>query len=159
YDVQQTLPVVVPRAGRVDVAVVVRAATFAGVRLAGRVGAHDAAVADARRGLVPQQLTGVGDAAEVDHGLLHGDFDALAAPGELALVQRGQDADRGMQAGARVADRQARLQRPPVRLAGGAHRAANRLSDHVERQELLVRTAGCEAFDLGVDDARIDPPD
>src|SRR5262247_3121206 len=46
-----------------------------------------------------------GDAAEVDHGVLHGHLDVLTPPGALALVQGGQDADGAVKAGAGVADR------------------------------------------------------
>jgi len=48
---------------------------------------------------------------------------------------------------------------PSVGRAGNAVRAASGLGNHVERQELAVWPVGREAFDLGVDDARVDPRD
>ena len=51
-----------------------------------------------------------GDAAEVDHRILHGHLDVLAPAGALALVQGGQDADGAVQPGARVADGRAGLE-------------------------------------------------
>ena len=100
----------------------------------------------------------VRDATEVDHRLLHRDFDALAATGGLALQQRGQDADRHVQPGAGVADGRAGLEgrRRARRWCQGA---ADRLGDHVEGQEVAVRTVWRETLDLGVDDARIDALD
>src|SRR3546814_8716147 len=44
------------------------------------------------------------DAAEVEHRVLHGDLDALALAGLLALQQGGQDAGDAVYAGAGIAD-------------------------------------------------------
>ena len=52
---------------------------------------------------------------ERDHArLVHGDLDALALAGALALDQRAQDAGAEMDAGQEIADRGARLGRRPV---------------------------------------------
>src|SRR5712691_2406473 len=102
----------------IDIAIVVRSATLAGISLARRVGAHDALIAHARRGMAPQILGGVGDAAVIDNAFLHRALDLLALAGELALIQRPENADRGVQARAGVADRQTGFDRAAVGLAG-----------------------------------------
>src|SRR6266851_248867 len=109
----------------VDVTVVVRAAALALVGLARRVGTQHTAVANPRRRSVGHQLAGVRNATEIDDRLLHRHFDALAFASELALIQRGQDANRGVQARPRVAYRRPRLEWPAVRLARRAQRTAN----------------------------------
>ena len=91
--------------------------------------------------------------------ILHRHLQLLALAGARAVEQRADDAERHQHAGAGVADRRAGLDRPPARLAGDAHRAARGLRDRVEREPLLVRAAGAEALDLGVDDAGIDRAD
>jgi hypothetical protein len=53
------------------------------------------------------ELTQV-DAVQVHHHVLLGHLDALAAPGGLPLNDRGEDADRAVDAGARVAEARAR---------------------------------------------------
>src|ERR687888_327640 len=103
-----------------------------------------------------RELPGERDAAVVDDRVLHRDLDALALPGLGALVERGQDADRGVQARARVSDRGPRLEWDPVALAGQADRPAGRLRDGVERQEVAVRPVLREPLDLDVDELRVD---
>src|SRR5437899_12741975 len=110
----------------IDIAIVVRAAALARIGLARRVGAHDALIARARRGFAPQRLSRVGDAAIIDDAFLHRQLDALALAGELALVERGENADRAVQPGAGIADRRAGLERATVGLAGYRYRAAGR---------------------------------
>src|SRR3984893_15109531 len=130
----------------VDIAVVVWPAALARIGLARRVGAHDALIAHARRGMAPQILGGVGDAAVTDNAFLHRALDLLALAGELALIQRPENADRGVQAGAGVADRQTGFDRAAVGLAGDRHRAAGCLRDHVKGKEVLVGAIVAEAL-------------
>src|SRR6266851_3394586 len=140
----------------IDIAIVVRSAALAGVSLARRVGAHDALISHARRGMAPQILGGIGDAAIIDDAFLHRALDLLALAGELALIQRPENADRGVQAGAGVADRQTGFDWAAVGLAGDRHRAAGCLSDHVKGEEVLVGAIVAEALNRDVDDARVD---
>src|SRR5437867_2071748 len=74
------------------------------VETARRRRAQRAAVARAHRGLAAGGLAREGDAAEVDHRVLHGDLDVLALAGAFPLMQGGQNTDGGVQPGARVAD-------------------------------------------------------
>src|SRR5207237_1431759 len=135
---------------------IVGTVAFAFIGLARRVGAHDALITRARRGYAPQRLGGVGDAAVIDDAFLHRQLDALALAGQLALVERGENPDRAVQSGAGVADRWARLERAAVGLAGYRYRAAGCLGDHVEGEKILVRTILAKAFDLRIDDPRVD---
>src|SRR5207237_10419023 len=135
---------------------IVGTVAFAFIGLARRVGAHDALITRARRGYAPQRLGGVGDAAVIDDAFLHRQLDTLALAGELALVERGENADRAVQPGAGVADRRAGLERATVGLAGYRYRAAGCLRDHVEGEEILVGAVLAEALDLRIDDPRID---
>lgn len=82
--------------------------------------------------------------------MLHGHLHALAPAGLLALVEGGQDAGEGVDAGARVADLCPRGQRRPVFEAGAGHRAAHRLGDHLVGLEVGVAPRA-EALDRGVD--------
>ena len=83
-------------AARIDEDVIVRPFGLAFEDLAGSIAEHDAvAVALAR--LVGEKLAGIGDAAIVDHGVLHRDLDLLAATGHRALEERRQHANRGVQ--------------------------------------------------------------
>src|SRR4030088_934241 len=88
-----------------------------------------------------------------------GDFDPLAATSPLALKQRRQDADCRVQTSTRVADIGSRFEWPAVSLTRNAECSADGLRNHVEGQEFAIRALGCEAFDLGIDDARVDPRD
>src|SRR5215469_18504113 len=119
---------------RIDIAIVVWPAALARIRLARRIGAHDALIAHARSRMAPQILGGIGNAAVIDHAVLHRTADQLALAGELALIKRTKDADRSMEASAGVADRRTRLDRTSVRLAGNRHGAAGRLGNHVKSQ-------------------------
>src|SRR5215472_18826915 len=139
----------------IDVAIIVRTVAFALVGLARRVGAHDALIAHPRRGFAPQRLGSVGDAAVIDDAFLHRKLDALALAGELTLVERGKHTDRSVQSSSGVADRQPRLDRPAVGLAGDRHCATGSLGDHVESEEAFVRAILAEALHLRVDDPRV----
>src|SRR5207253_1521153 len=106
--------------------------------------------------------TSLGDepAAAVMHDrILHRHLQPSALAGARAIEQRTDDAERHQHAGAGVADRRARLDRPTVALAGDAHRPTRGLGDRIERQALLVRAAIAEALDLGIDDAGVDCAD
>src|SRR5215471_1705649 len=89
----------------IDVAIVVWPATLARIGLARRIGAHDALIAHARSSMAPQILGSIGNAAVVDDAVLHRTADQLALAGELALIERSEDADRSVEASAGVADR------------------------------------------------------
>ncbi len=155
-DLEQPLPLNVVGAARVDVDVIVGAAGLAGENVRRCVGAEHDLVAHARARLLVQELRGVGDAAVIDHRVLHRDLDLLAAPRRRALVERRQHADAGMKSGAGIAERHAGLDRLAVALAGDTHDAAGRLRDHVEGEMLLVGAPLSEALDRRVDDARVD---
>src|SRR5215472_15518906 len=103
---------------RIDIAIVVGPTALARIGLARRIGAHDALIAHARSSMAPQILGSIGNATVIDHALLHRALDPLALAGELALIERRKDADRGVEAGAGVADRRTRLDRAAVGLAG-----------------------------------------
>ena len=82
----------------------------------------------------------------------HGHLDALAAAGVLALVQGGDDAHGGHQAGAVVGQVRAGFGGWSVRVAGETGRAAESLRGGFEAREVGVRRIGGVAFDLGIDD-------
>ncbi len=95
------------------------------------------------------------DARKVQHAVLHRGGDLLALARHGALVERGDDAEREMQAGAAVADLRAGDQRQPVAKAGGRCRAAGALRDVLIDLAVFVR-AGPKALDRGHDHLRID---
>ena len=95
-------------------------------------------------------------AAQVHHAVHHGDFHVLALAGAIALVQRGKQSDREMQAGSRVADLRARDIRRTFGNARGAHRAAHGLRDVLIRLEVGIGAGGAEALDGTHHHARID---
>src|SRR5207247_6478491 len=144
-------------AAGVDEAVVIESSPLARVAAAGGGRAPRAAVARAHCRLAAGRLAREGDAAEVDHGVLHGHFDVLAPARALALMQGGQDADGAVQPGARVADGRSRLEGLGLRRARQAQGSAHGLSDHVEAHVVLVG-ALAKALDLRVDETRIDLP-
>src|ERR1700740_772057 len=140
----------------IDIAIVVWPAALARIGLARRIGAHDALIAHARSSMAPQVLGSVGNAAVIDDAVLHRALDPLALAGELPLIERRKDADRGVEAGAGVADRRTRLDRAAVGLAGDRHRTPGRLRNHVKGEGILVRAGVAKALDRHIDDARVD---
>ena len=94
-------------------------------------------------------------AREIEHAVLHGAQHALAAAGAVALVERADDAEREMQAGAGVADLRAGDERRAFAEAGGRGRAAGALRDVLVDLAVLVG-AGAEALDRGHDHARVE---
>src|SRR6516165_357895 len=91
----------------------------------------------------------------MDHRVLHRDLKPLSLAGAVALPQRGENADRHQHAGAGVAEGWARLDRRAVAISGDAGRAARGLRDHVEGEVLLVWATRAEAFDLAVNNPRV----
>src|SRR5277367_1520883 len=71
-------------------------------------------------------------------------------------MQRTKDRRRHQHAGTGIAKAEARLDRRAIGLAGDTDRAASGLRDHVEGKALLVWAAAAKAFDLAIDDARVD---
>ncbi|GCC46453.1 hypothetical protein chiPu_0030492, partial [Chiloscyllium punctatum] len=69
------------------------------------------------------------DARQVQHAVLHRRGDALALAGMGAMIERGDDAEREVEAGARVADLRAGDERQAVAEAGGRGGAAGALRD------------------------------
>src|SRR5262249_39754879 len=67
------------------------------------------------------------DAAEMAHAVLHGAEYALSAPRAVPLIERGDDAERQMQAGAAVADLRAGDERRAVVKARGGSSTARAL--------------------------------
>src|SRR5262244_2571840 len=143
-------------ARRVDIAIVVWPAALAWIGFARRIGAHDALIAHTRSSMAPQILGSIGNAAVVDDAVLHRTADQLALAGELALIERPKDADRGVEAGAGVADRRAWLDRAAVWLAGNRHRPPGRLRNHVKGKVVLVGAVVAETLDRDIDDAGVD---
>jgi hypothetical protein len=80
----------------------------------------------------------------------------LAAARRMALLQRGQNADRHVHAGAGIADRRVYVGRRVVGEAGDAHRPAHRLRDRLEALEITVGPIGAKALYRGIDEAWID---
>ena len=111
--------------------------------------------ADRLRHLAGREVAGEGVLQDRDLAVEHADVDHLAFAAALALVQRGQDADRRVQAGGDVALRDAGPHRRPARLAGDAHDAAHALDDDVERRPVAVGPRLAEAGGRGVDEARV----
>src|ERR1043166_5961497 len=94
------------------------------------------------------------DARKVEHAVLHGAEHLLAAAGAHALVERGDDAEREVQAGAGIADLRAGDERRSLAQAGGRGGAAGALRDVLINLAVLVRP-GAEALDRGDDHARV----
>src|ERR1700730_9026817 len=98
------------------------------------------------------------DAGEVQDAVLHRGGDLLAFARRRALVQRGNDAERQMQAVAAVPDLRASAQRQPVAKAGGRSRTAGALRDVLIHLAVFVG-AGAETLDRRHDHFRIDAVD
>jgi len=92
--------------------------------------------------------------AEIEHTVLHGAEDALAAAGARALVERGADAEGEMQSCAAIADLRAGHQRRAFAEAGRGGRAAGALRDVLIDLAVLVWT-GPEALYRCHDHARV----
>src|ERR1700746_3632013 len=116
----------------INIAIVVWPTALARIGLARRIGTHDALIAHARRGMAPQILGSIGNAAVIDDAVLHRALDPLALAGKVALIERPKNADRSVQPGAGVADRRTRLDRAAVGLAGDRHGTPGRLRNHVK---------------------------
>src|SRR6266478_4400167 len=140
----------------INIAIVVWPAALARIGLARRIGAHDALIAHARSSVAPQILGSIGNAAVINHAILHRALDPLALAGELALIERPKNADRSVEAGAGVADRRTRLDRAAVGLAGDRHGTPGRLRNHVKGEVVLVGAVIAEALDRDIDDAGVD---
>ena len=87
--------------------------------------------------------------------VLHRRQHLLAAAGRVALIERGDDAERQVQPGAAVADLRAGDHRRAVVEAGRRGRAAGALRDVLVDLAVLVR-AGAEALDRGDDHPRVE---
>src|SRR5262245_25388208 len=94
------------------------------------------------------------DAGEIAHAVLHGGEHALAASGAHALVERADDAEGEMQAGAGIADLRTGDERRAFTKAGRGGGAAGALRDVLVDLAILVG-AGAEALDRGHDHARV----
>src|SRR5260221_10510888 len=94
------------------------------------------------------------DAREVENAVLHGAEHALPAAGADALIERADDAECEVQAGAAVADLRAGDERRAVAEPSGGGGAARALGDVLVDLAILVG-AGAEALDRGHDHARI----
>src|SRR5207248_11226996 len=99
-----------------------------------------------------------------DSGRDKADVDMLPLPAiGLAVIERGQNADRGVHAGHVVDDGRADLHRSraglAVEMAGDAHQAAHRLQDRVVAGARRVRPGLTEARHRTVDNAGVDGPD
>src|SRR5262245_1976777 len=134
----------------IDIEVVIRSAGLAWIDAARHreAGQHLGAIALRRYAI--GRLGGERYADILQHGVLHGDFDALALAGAAAPVERRQNADGEQHTGAGIAERHAGLERRPVALAGNAHDATGRLRDHVEGEVVFVGPADAKALHLRV---------
>src|SRR4029077_7085664 len=94
-------------------------------------------------------------AREVEHAVLHGAEHLLAAAGAQALIERADDAEPEMQAGAAVTDLRAGDQRRSIAEAGGRGGTAGALRDVLIDLAVLVG-ARAKALHRGDDHARIE---
>ena len=94
-------------------------------------------------------------ARQIEHAVLHGAEHLLAAAGADALIERADDAEREMQAGAGIADLRAGDERRALAEAGGRGRAAGALRDVLVDLAVFVR-AGAKALHRGDDHARVE---
>ena len=78
------------------------------------------------------------------------------APAALARDQRRFDRDDAIEPGEEIADRDARLLRRPVRLAGDVHDARHALNEEVVAGALRVRARLAEARHRAIDEPRIE---
>ena len=123
---------------------------------------HDAGVrvAHAAWHHAAHQVVGglVGESGYLD--VEQGGVDMLAQAGAVAFLQRGQDADGGVQAGEDVGQRHAHLLRAGAGFvighAGDAHQPAHGLDQEVVAGARGVGAALAEASDGAVDQARVD---
>src|SRR5262252_1576554 len=113
----------------------------------------------ARRCLAASRLTDEHAAAVMHHRILHRRLQTPSFAGLGPLIEGADDAEREQHAGARVADRRSRLDRLAARLAGDAHCTAAGLRYRIKAEPAFIWAAGPEAFDLGIDDARIESAD
>ncbi len=83
-------------------------------------------------------------------------IDVLALAAALAREQRRLDGDDAIEPGEEIADRDARLLRRPLRLAGDAHDSRHALNEEVVAGALGVRAGLAEAGHRAVDEPRIE---
>ena len=95
------------------------------------------------------------DAAEIEHAILHGAGDLLTLTSDGALEQRGDDAEREMQAGAAVTNLGAGDERQSITEAGGGGGAAGALRDVFVHLAFFV-WSGAEALDGGNNHTRVE---
>ncbi len=95
-------------------------------------------------------------AVDGDRGVEHGGVNVLAFAGGLAVVERAQQGDGGVQAGEDVGDGDGGAHRlaagAAVRLAAGAHQAGHALQDEVIGRAGGVGAVRAEAGDRAIDD-------
>ena len=91
-----------------------------------------------------------------DHRLQEGGLHPLPFARALALQQRDEDADRRIEPGAEIRDRDADAHRPPAGLAGNRHEPAHALGDLIEARPLGVRAVLTEAGKARVDEAGVE---
>ena len=88
-------------------------------------------------------------------GLEQRHVEVLPYAAALSLPQRGQDAERDIEAAHQIADRHADLRRRPIGRARDAHQAAARLGHDVETRSIRERTVLTEPRRRGVNDPRV----
>ncbi len=122
----------------------------------GREG-RNGCMARTQRTRCPARCEEAGDGVLQDRHLAiqHRHIDLHAGIRALALVERGDDADGGEEAGGDIADGRADAGGRTARMAGDAHDAAHGLDDHVIGRAISVRAAMAEARGRGVDQARM----
>src|SRR6516225_293372 len=138
-----------------DIDVIVRAARLARVEGGGREQGVGATAAPSNLRLAAQLAARKRHSHIMHHRVLHRDLQPPALAGTVASIEGSQDACRHQHAGSGVAERRPWLYRRTVGISGDADRTAGGLGDHVESEISFVRAALAKAFDLAVDDARV----
>src|SRR6185503_8517650 len=93
---------------------------------------------------------------QTDLRIEHRNIHVLAAPGEMARIERRKHTDGRHESSGEIAEWDARARGRVAGLTRNAHAAAHRLRNHVERGAVFSRTCFAEAGDRARDDARID---
>ncbi len=91
---------------------------------------------------------------QADHAVGQADLGPLALAGAPGVHNRRRDAQRGIETGHQIADRQSRPQRWVLGAAVDAHEAGQRLGDEIEGRAIAIRAGAAEAVDRAHDQRR-----
>ena len=112
-------------------------------------------VAHPHRRLAGDEIVGRLVGEHADHRVHQRHVDVAALAGVLALLQRGADRQRRIDAGEHVREGDAKPRRLAVRIAGDVHDAAHALHQQIVAGAGLVRAVLAEAGDRAVDQPRV----